>query len=63
MSHRSHVCFTPRLERLRSASRDAFLTTDAGTLERLAPLAERIRLAEGQAITLNLRTRRSYNSA
>lgn len=34
-----------------------WLTTDAETLERLAPFAERIRLAEGQAMTLNLRTR------
>ncbi len=34
-----------------------FLTTDAETLGRLAPFAERIRLAEGQAMTLNLRTR------
>ena len=34
-----------------------FLTTDAETLGRLAPLAERIRLADGQALTLNLRTR------
>jgi len=34
-----------------------FLTTDAETLGRLAPLAERIRLTEGQAMTLNLRTR------
>jgi hypothetical protein len=31
-------------------------TLDAETLERLAPAAERIRLAEGQALTLNLRT-------
>ena len=36
---------------------DPFLMTDAETLGRLAPLAERIRLAEGQAMTLNLRTR------
>ena len=36
---------------------DPFLTTDAETLGRLAPLAERIRLADGQALTLNLRTR------
>lgn len=34
-----------------------FLTTDAETLGRPAPLAERIRLTEGQAMTLNLRTR------
>jgi hypothetical protein len=33
------------------------LTTDAETLERLAPFAERIRLVEGQAMTLNLRSR------
>jgi hypothetical protein len=33
------------------------LTTDAETLERLAPFAERLRLADGQTVTLNLRTR------
>ena len=36
---------------------DPFLTTDAETLGRLAPLAERIRLAEGQTMALNLRSR------
>jgi len=36
---------------------DPLLTTDAETLERLAPFAVRIRLADGQAMTLNLRTR------
>ena len=34
---------------------DLLLATDAETLGRLAPLAERIRLAEGQTMALNLR--------
>jgi hypothetical protein len=36
---------------------DPLLTTDAETLERLAPFAERVRLADGQTVTLDLRTR------
>lgn len=33
------------------------LTTDAETLERLAPLAERVRLEDGQTVTIDLRTK------
>ena len=36
---------------------DSFLTTDAETLARLAPLAERVQLAVGQTLTVNLRTK------
>lgn len=36
---------------------DPMLTTDAETLERLAPFAERVRLADGQTVTLNLQTK------
>jgi hypothetical protein len=36
---------------------DPMLTTDAETLERLAPFAERVRLADGQTLTLNLQTK------
>jgi hypothetical protein len=36
---------------------DPLLMTDAETLERLAPLAERVRLADGQTVTVNLRTK------
>jgi hypothetical protein len=36
---------------------DPLLMTDAETLERLAPLAERVRLADGQTLAVNLRTR------
>jgi hypothetical protein len=36
---------------------DPMLTTDAETLERLAPFAERVRLADGQTMTLNLQTK------
>jgi hypothetical protein len=35
---------------------DPFLTTDGETLQQLAPFAERIRLADGGAVTLDLRT-------
>jgi hypothetical protein len=35
---------------------DPFLTTDFETLERLAPVAERILVTEGQAVTRDLRT-------
>ena len=33
---------------------DPFLTTAAETLERLAPFAERVRLADGQTVTLSI---------
>jgi hypothetical protein len=36
---------------------DPLLMMDAETLERLAPLAERVRLADGQTVTVNLRTK------
>jgi hypothetical protein len=39
---------------------DPFLTTDDATLKRLAPFAERIRIADGQAVTLDLRTVSPY---
>jgi len=37
---------------------DTFLTTDAETLERFAAGAERIRLTDGQVVTINLRTQK-----
>jgi hypothetical protein len=35
---------------------DNFLTTDADTLERLAPFAQRIRLGGAETVTVNLKT-------